>query len=377
MRPARVALVIVLVLAAASAALAARTYSRLVAFRDTPFGSAEEKLVEIPSGAGPHQVLRLLARGGVLSDEGLAWRYVRWMKRDHRPMRAGEYAFAGPLRPDEALEKVYRGDVKTYRFTVPEGLRLEEIAGIVEGAGLGRAAELLPLMRDPAFAAELGVPGSNLEGYLFPDTYTFTRNPKARAVLGAMVSRFKEAWRAAEAKRAAWVKLTEAQAVTLASIVEKETGQPEERPRISCVFHNRLKRGMRLQTDPTVLYSMMLRNGGRWSNDIKRSDLIAPHPYNTYAVAGLPPGPIANPGQASLDAALRPAECNDLFFVSRNDGTHVFCPDLRCHEAAVQKWQIDFFRRRRTATGTPPRSASPIANPGERRAAAPPVRPDP
>ena len=141
--------------------------------------------------------------------------------------------------------------------------------------------------------------------------------------------------------------LDERQAVTLASIIEKETGQPDERPHISCVFHNRLRRGMRLQTDPTVMYATMLRNGGRWSQNISKADLLAHHPYNTYAVAGLPPGPIANPGAASLRAALHPSDCDDLFFVSRNDGTHVFCPDLRCHEAAVQRWQVEFFRARR------------------------------
>jgi UPF0755 protein len=113
------------------------------------------------------------------------------------------------------------------------------------------------------------------------------------------------------------------------------------------VFHNRLRRGMRLQTDPTVMYATMLRNGGRWSQNISKADLLAPHPYNTYTVAGLPPGPIANFGAAALRAALRPDACDDLFFVSRNDGSHVFCPDLRCHEAAVQKWQVEFFRHRR------------------------------
>jgi UPF0755 protein len=224
---------------------------------------------------------------------------------------------------------------------------MEEIAGIIQDAGLGRADELLALMRDPAYAREQGVPGENLEGYLFPDTYTFTKGPKARAVVGAMVERFRQEWRRADAQRLPGVKLGEREAVTLASIIEKETGQPDERPRISCVFHNRLRRGMRLQTDPTVMYATMLRNGGRWSQNITRKDLEAPHPYNTYTTAGLPPGPIANPGAAALAAALHPSQCNDLFFVSRNDGTHVFCPDLRCHAAAVQKWQVEYFRNHR------------------------------
>jgi len=343
----RVLLGALLVALATAGAVGFAVYRQLATFRETPFGTDEEKVIEIPSGASPHQVVRLLARGGALADEPLAWRYLRWWKRDPRALRAGEYAFAGALLPDEVLEKVYRSEVKTYQFTVPEGLRMEEIAAIIEQAGLGRAGELVPLMHDPAFARELGVPFANLEGYLFPDTYTFTKGPKARAVLAAMVTRFREEWKKADADRLPGVTLDEKQAVTLASIVEKETGRPEERPRIACVFHNRLRRGMRLQTDPTVMYATMLRHGGQWSQNISKADLLAPHPYNTYAVAGLPPGPIANPGAAALHAALRPSPCNDIFFVSRNDGTHVFCPDLRCHEAAVRKWQVEFFRARR------------------------------
>ncbi len=346
MRALRIFLVLFAVLAAAAGAFAAKLYRDVTAFRDTPFGTDAERLVEVPPGSGPRQVVRLLARAGVLADDELAWRYVRWLKKDPRPMKAGEYAFQGALRPDEVLERIYRGEVKTYQVTIPEGLRMEEIAGLVEEAGLGKATELLALMRDPAVAKELGVPFTNLEGYLFPDTYTFTRGPKPRAVVGAMVARFKAAWQRANAQRSPEVELDERAAVTLASIVEKETGRKEERPRISCVFHNRLKRGMRLQTDPTVMYATMLRNGGRWSQNITKADLGAVHPYNTYTVAGLPPGPIASPGAAALEAALHPAECNDLFFVSRNDGSHVFCPDLRCHEAAVRKWQIEYFRRR-------------------------------
>jgi UPF0755 protein len=164
-----------------------------------------------------------------------------------------------------------------------------------------------------------------------------------------MVARYREAWRRAEAKRRPGVTLDEGQAVILASIIEKETGRGDERQRISCVFHNRLAKGMKLQTDPTVMYAAMLRKGGRWSNNITRKDLAAPHPYNTYSVAGLPPGPIANPGEAALAAAISPTDCRDLYFVSRNDGSHVFCPDLRCHQAAVREWQVEFFRARRAA----------------------------
>ncbi len=343
----RVVLILLFAAALAAGAVALKLHRDLATFRDAPFGDDAEKVIEIPPGAGPRQVTRLLARGGVLADETLAWRYQRWLKRDPRTMKAGEYAFQGRLRPDEVLERIYRGEVKTYQFTVPEGLRMEEIAVIVEKAGLGRASELVPLMHDPSLARALGVPFSNLEGYLFPDTYTFPSSPKPRALIAAMVTRFREEYRRADARRLPSVALDEKGAVTLASIIERETGQPAERPRISCVFHNRLARGMRLQTDPTVMYATMLRNGGRWSQNITKDDLLTPHPYNTYLVAGLPPGPIASPGAAALHAALHPARCDDLFFVSRNDGTHVFCPDFRCHEAAVQKWQVDYFRRHR------------------------------
>jgi UPF0755 protein len=341
-----------LVALAAGGAWALKAWRDLATFRDTRFGSAAEKVIEVPSGASARQVVRLLARGGALADADLAWRYVRLVKRDPRPMRAGEYAFSGPLLPDEVLERVYRGEVKTYQVTIPEGLRMAEIAGAIEAAGLGRADELAALMRDPALARELGVAAANLEGYLFPDTYTFTRSPSARAVLGAMVGRFREEWRRADAQRGPGVSLDERAAVTLASIVEKETGRPDERPRISCVFHNRLRRGMRLQTDPTVMYATWLRTG-RWSQNISKADLLAPHPYNTYTTAGLPPGPIASPGAAALAAALRPAACDDLFFVSRNDGSHVFCPDLACHLAAVREWQVEYFRKAKKAARAP------------------------
>ncbi|HTP30198.1 MAG TPA: endolytic transglycosylase MltG [Anaeromyxobacteraceae bacterium] len=345
MRFFRIALAIVLFVLLAAAATLWKLQRDLVGFRDTPFGSADEKIVEIAPGTKSRQVVHLLAERGALSDESLAWRYLRWMKKDHRTFKVGEYSFVGPLRPDQVLNRVYRGEVKLHQVTIPEGLRMDEIATAIASAGLGRASELMALMQDPAFARTLGVPFSNLEGFLFPDTYSFPRNPKPRAVLTTMVGHFFVEWHKAEAERSPDVTLDEGQAVTLASIIEKETGRPDERPRISCVFHRRLRLGMRLQTDPTVMYATMLRNGGRWSRNISKSDLRAMHPYNTYLVSGLPPGPIANPGAAALSAALHPATCNDLYFVSRNDGSHVFCPDLRCHAAAVRKWQIDFFRR--------------------------------
>jgi UPF0755 protein len=315
-------------------------------FRDAPWGTPDEKLVEVTPGSSPRAVVRLLARSGVLSDDRTAWLYVRWLRRDPRPFKAGQYAFAGALRPDEVLERIYKGEVKLYRFTVPEGLRIEEIAEIIERSGLAKAEDVERLARDPAFASALDVPFPTLEGYLFPDTYAFAWGVTPQRILESMVRRFREVLAAAEAKRPPTALLSERELVTLASIVEKETGQPDERPRIACVFHNRLKKGMRLQTDPTVMYATFLRTG-RWSKNISKADLLAPHPYNTYSIAGLPPGPIANPGAAAVEAVLSPSDCKDLFFVSKNDGTHTFCPDLKCHNAAVQQWQVEFHRRKR------------------------------
>ena len=343
------------------------TWRELREFRDTPFGSGAEKIVEIDPGTNARGVIRRLAEAGAISDEETAWRFLRMWKRDKRTLKAGEYAFSGPLLPEDVLERIYKGEVKTWKFTVPEGLRADEIAPIIEKASLGAADEYLALMRDPEVAEEFGLPYPSLEGFLFPSTYAFPHSAKPKEVLSAMVARYREAWQVAESKRRPGVTLDEGQAVVLASIIEKETGKGNERQRISCVFHNRLAKGMKLQTDPTVMYATMLRKGGRWSNNITKKDLSAPHPYNTYAVAGLPPGPISNPGEAALVAAVSPSDCRDLYFVSRNDGSHVFCPDHRCHQAAVQEWQVEFHRTRKAER----ESAEAL----ERSAAPPPAPP--
>jgi UPF0755 protein len=340
----RAAALTALALFLALAAAGALAWRRLALFRDTPFGSLEEKVVVVPPGSAARAVVRALARSGAISDERLAWWYVRIVRRDARTFRAGEYAFTGPLKPDEVLDRVVRGEVRLHRVTVPEGLRADEIAAVVGHSGLATEQDFLAAVRDPALARSLGLPYPGLEGFLFPDTYSFPLGVNARAIATAMVDRFKEEYARADALRAPGVAFTLGEAATFASIVEKETGQPEERPRISCVFQNRLRLGMRLQTDPTVMYATLLRTG-RWSKNITRADLLAPHPYNTYTTAGLPPGPIANAGAAALRATLSPATCKDLYFVSRNDGTHVFCPDLRCHNEAVQRWQVEYFRR--------------------------------
>ncbi|HUJ24502.1 MAG TPA: endolytic transglycosylase MltG [Myxococcales bacterium] len=314
------------------------------AFAAAPFGQGVRTVV-VPPGTGPHALAKLLADNGVVSDADRFYTHLHWFRRNAKT-KAGEYEFDGAMMPDEVLGKLIRGEVKLYRFTVAEGLRADEIAKVIGTSGLCSAGDFLKLARDPASPKKFGVPGPSMEGYLFPDTYSFPRGAGCGGIAQAMVARFQKAWAEAQTQRLPGVKLDEKQSVTLASIIEKETGQPDERPRISCVFHNRLKKGIPLGTDPTVIYAVLLENDFVWDGNLHKSDLERPHPYNTYRNKGLPPGPIANPGQAALDAALHPMECNDLFFVSRNDHTHVFCPDLKCHEENVRKWQIDFFRHK-------------------------------
>ncbi len=343
------ALLALLVLGVLAGAAAGAWYwmreQRLAAFAVTPVTLPAPALVEIPTGTSPRALARRLAEVGAVSDADLLYLYIR--RKGLAPkLQAGEYEFLGTLLPDQVLEKILLGQVTTYRFTVPEGLRAEEILPIVAGSELKLdLRKLEQLAADKSFLAEIGVPAGSIEGFLFPDTYTFTRAATEESVLTRMVARALEAYRRADAQRKDGVRLNVLQAFTLASIVEKETGVAEERPRISCVFHNRLERGMKLQTDPTVIYAMRLLRGV-YSKNITSRDLKTAHPYNTYTTAGLPPGPIASPGAAALEAALHPLDCEDLFFVSRNDGTHIFCPTLECHEAAVQEWQVKFFRKK-------------------------------
>lgn len=345
-------LIVVVLVSAAGAAGAWWYWQRLVAFGTEPVSAPRELVLEVAPKTGPKAVSEKLAASGLVTDGETFYRWLRWVKRAAGTLRSGEYGFSAgqSSTPEQLLARLQKGEVLSVKVTIPEGLRIEEQAGLFVQSGLPiAAAEYSSLARSKSFVKQLGVEAESLEGYLFPDTYLVPRTTDAAAMLKIMVERWRRAWDAAVAKVGAGA-LTQRQTVTLASIVEKETGQAQERPRISCVFHNRLKKDMKLQTDPTVIYSVILRTG-RFDGNLRRSDLDTPHPYNTYAVKGLPPGPIANAGQAALEAAIAPITCEDLFFVSRNDGTHVFCPTLACHEAAVEKWQREYFRKKRAGGG--------------------------
>ena len=347
-------IVLVLLLLAVAAAAGGWWWwnRRLTEFARTPSGAAGTQDVLIPPGSGPRRVAEILKQAGVVSDAEMSY---AWLRRERLgpKLRAGEYEFTPPISPEQAIQKIIAGQQKTYHVTIPEGLRLDEILPLLAASPLKlRLDRLQELAADPSFVKKLGIPATGLEGFLFPDTYSFTHGYTEESVLAKMASRTLEEVQAAMANRDPAVKLDPLQFVTLASIVEKETGAPDERPRIACLFLNRLRLGMPLQTDPTVLYAMMMIRG-KFVKNITRQDLVTPHPYNTYTVHGLPPGPIASPGTAALQAVAHPSQCNDLYFVSRNDGTHVFCPTLQCHNAAVKKWQVDYWaeQRRRARSG--------------------------
>jgi UPF0755 protein len=319
------------------------TGKKVDAFESTPFGSPDAKTVVIQKGTDPVAVGEFLARAGVISDAETWHLWLRWRKLKPK-WKAGEYEFTGPLTPVQIGAKMEKGEVKLHHFTVAEGLRCDEIMPVLAASDLGLdAATLLALCTDRGFAHKHGLPGDRLEGYLFPDTYSFPLGVDEENVVGKMISRAKEEYARANAHRKADVKLDMNQVFTLASIVEKETGNPVERAHISCLFENRLKKKMKLQTDPTVLYGMFVKTG-KFDKDLAFHNFVAAredhNAYNTYAIDGLPAGPIANPGAAAIEAALAPTACQDLFFVARGDGsgTHIFCEDYDCHLKAIARY---------------------------------------
>ncbi len=297
-------------------------------------GPAGETFVTVPPGQGFNKILDTLAGAGVVEDP-LRFELVARMGGFDRDIKAGEYRFSSGLSPLEILRMLTEGKVFLHRLTVPEGYTMNQIAGVVEQAGLGTADAFLGLAADPEFVKSRGIHAASLEGYLFPDTYHFPRQVTTEAVVDAMLQRFRKVFTDEWRKRAEEIGMTVHEVVTLASIIEKETGAAVERPVIASVFHNRMDRNMRLQSDPTVIYGIPEFDG-----NLTRKHLNTTTPYNTYRIGGLPPGPIASPGAAALEATLYPAETKYLYFVSRGDGTHVFSTSLKAHNAAVRKYQL-------------------------------------
>jgi UPF0755 protein len=319
-------------------------------------GPSHEVVIE--PGTGASQILATLEKEGVLADAKLARTYLLYFM--HNPsLRAGAYEFRGPLTTPQVLRKLIKGEVVRRSVTIREGLDLEETADLLVKAKLGRKAEFLAVMRSPKLIADFDPEATDLEGYLFPETYSFDLGADEETILKAFVKTFRDRWAGSvqpllEAQPAAsdveegsapHRPRTARQILTLASIVEKEAQMKEERPLIAAVYANRVEKKIGLGADPTVIYG--LKKIGRWNGNLTRADLQMASPYNTYRYAGLPPGPICSPGEASLKAAAEPAKVPYLYFVSRNDGTHVFAETLAEHNRNVEIWQRQFWRDKR------------------------------
>jgi peptidoglycan lytic transglycosylase G len=307
-----------------------------------------ETFVEIAPGSSPGRMAQQLADAGVIRNT-TAFRAAVWLRGAGRRLQAGEYRFDSPLTPTEVVDRIARGDVYLQPLTFREGLTIRQMAEIFEERGFGTRKEFIAAAKDPSAIRELDSQATDLEGYLFPDTYTLPRKTTAEQLVGRMVGRFEQSLTPEIRERAAARGLSVRQLVTLASLVEKETGKGDERPLVAAVYSNRVKIGMGLQCDPTVIFA--LERAGRYDGNLTRADLQFDSPYNTYRYAGLPPGPIAAPGKASLEAAASPAEVPYIYFVSRNDGSHAFASTLDEHNRNVHQWQVLYFREKRQREG--------------------------
>ncbi len=295
---------------------------------------AEEQIVTIAAGASLRQIAVSLADNGLIRHRAMLIAYVKWW-RPGPHLQAGEYALRASMAPAQIVERLREGKVRHYALTIPEGLTVREMAAIVAEQQFGDAQVIRELMSDAAFIASLNLDTPTLEGYLFPDTYHLPRSISEKALLTLMAETMQQNYTAETAARAEQLGLTQHEVLTLASLIEKEAQVDDERPLISAVYHNRLKRGMRLQCDPTVIYAL----GERYDGNIRKRDLRIDSPYNTYRYPGLPPGPIASAGRRSLEAAVNPASVDYLYFVATgSNGEHKFSRTLKEHNRAVQQY---------------------------------------
>ena len=305
-------------------------------------GFAKETFVELPRGTGSRGMAEALERAGVIR---YSWAFL--LQRALRPstkLQAGEYRFADAASVYDVFRRVARGDIYTFEFTAPEGSNMFDIARSLEEKGIMTAADFLEAASQPALIHDLAPRSENLEGFLFPSTYRLTHATNAAQLTKMMTDQFRREWAKMTSAQGASARPVTApttdpqKAVTLASLVEKETGVADERPLVASVFTNRLAKGMRLECDPTTIYAALLED--RYRGKIHKSDLASTNPYNTYQNTGLPPGPIANPGAAAIGAALAPAETTFLYFVAKPaGGGHQFSATLAEHAKAVQAYR--------------------------------------
>ncbi len=292
---------------------------------------SEDKFVEIPRGSSSLRIGEILEANGLLRSplQALLWRALHPRSR----FQAGEYRFRQENTLDQILSKIARGDVYFSQLTIPEGASLFDIARLLEEQKILPAAEFIAAAQNPALIRDIAPDAPSLEGYLFPSTYRLPRKVNAAYLCQRLTRQFREVWASVAAGQSPH------ETVTLASLVEKESAVAEERPRIAGLFANRLRLGMKLECDPTVIYAALVEN--RYRGAIYKSDLSRESPYNTYQKSGLPPGPIANPGLDSLKAALHPMPTEEIFFVAEpgNTGRHIFSRTLVDHNRAVAAYR--------------------------------------
>ncbi|MBN1829714.1 MAG: endolytic transglycosylase MltG [Deltaproteobacteria bacterium] len=291
-------------------------------------------VLNIPKGVSFSWIAGQLEEAGLVRDRRIFIAFA-CLRRATVHVKAGEYELSGRLSPAQILDKMVRGEVREYLLSFPEGFTLRQVARRLADEGLVSETAFLAAASDAGFLGSLKIEGDRAEGYLFPETYRFTRLMDEKQIIRMMVQEFRRRFTPVHEARAAELGMSIRDIVTLASIVEKEGGPVREKSLIAAVFYNRLKKGMRLESDPTVIYGIENFNG-----NLTREHLRQKTPYNTYVIRSLPPGPICNPGLDALMAALYPADVKFLFFVARNDGTHCFSADLESHQKAIVTYQI-------------------------------------
>ncbi len=293
-----------------------------------------KKLIIVRHGQGFKTTSEMLHKMGIIKNP-FKFKIVARIKRCDKDIKAGEYLLSSSMPPDRILGIMTSGKVVLRKLTIPEGCNLRQIASIITKAGLGTEKDFLRVAKDSSLVHKNGINAETFEGYLFPDTYYFSKDVTPEKIISTMIKRFRSLFTPSFKKQADALGFSIHETITLASIIEKETGAPFERPIISSVFHNRLKKKMRIESDPTVIYGIKDFDG-----NIKRKHLAETTLYNTYRIKGLPPGPIANPGIKSIEAAIYPADTDFLYFVSKRDSTHKFSTNIADHNRAVRKYQL-------------------------------------
>ncbi len=299
----------------------------------SPTQEKSEQIVEISPGSPFRKIAKSLKAKGIITNE-IKFYFLARFKGNLTSIKAGEYLLYTNMTPLDVLDTLVSGRTLLYRLTVPEGHTLYQVADTAVSLRLVSKEEFVSKAHDPLLLQELHIEGISVEGYLFPETYFFSKPVTADKIIRTMVQKFWDHFSDDLRFKSQKLGLTEHQLVILASVIEKETGIPEERRLISAVFHNRIKIKMKLQSDPTVIYGIK-----NFSGNLTKKDLLTSTPYNTYTHEGLPIGPIANPGQAALEATVNPAPVDYLYFVSKNDGSHFFSSTYKEHLKAVRQYQ--------------------------------------